>query len=146
MAIFLTFITAKRSLLKPLTIRKHFESVLNVMFNLNHIWYEEHKHFGIQFIIRVPKNEKTAEATVYARITVNGRRSEVSLKKKIDPKFWDEAKGRAKGKRDESASLNNYIERIRSIIADGYHNLIQERKPINVDSLKRCLLVRMKMP
>jgi hypothetical protein len=41
---FLTFITAKCSLLKPLTIRKHFESVLNVMFNLNHIWYEEHKH------------------------------------------------------------------------------------------------------
>lgn len=62
--------------------------------------------FGIQFIIRIPKNEKATEATVYARITVNGRRSEVSLKKKIDPKFWDEAKGRAKGKRDESASLN----------------------------------------
>lgn len=92
--------------------------------------------FGIQFIIRIPKNEKATEATVYARITVNGRRSEISLKKKIDPKFWDEAKGRAKGKRDESAGLNNYIERIRSIIADGYHNLIQERKPINVDSVK----------
>lgn len=92
--------------------------------------------FGIQFIIRIPKNEKATEATVYARITVNGRRSEISLKKKIDPKFWDEGKGRAKGKRDESAGLNNYIERIRSIIADGYHNLIQERKPINVDSVK----------
>lgn len=75
--------------------------------------------FGIQFIIRVPKNEKTTEAAVYALITVNGRRSEVSLKKKIDPKFWDESKGRAKRKRDESAGLNNYIERIRSIIADG---------------------------
>ncbi len=39
--------------------------------------------FGIQFIIRVPKNEKATEAAVYARITVNGRRSEVSLKKKL---------------------------------------------------------------
>jgi len=92
--------------------------------------------FGIQFIIRIPKNEKAVEASVYARITVNGRRTEISLKKKIDPKFWDDAKGRAKGKNSEIAALNNYMERIRSIIADGYHNLVQQRKPINVDIVK----------
>lgn len=96
--------------------------------------------FGIQFIIRVPKNEKAAEATVYARITVNGRRSEISLKKKIDPKFWDEVKGQAKGKRDQNASLNNYIERIRTIITYGYHNLVQQNKAINVDSVKALFI------
>jgi len=42
--------------------------------------------FGIQFIIRLPRNENNLQALVYARITVNGRRAEISLKQKVDPK------------------------------------------------------------
>lgn len=52
--------------------------------------------FGIQFVIRLPKQQKSEMATVYARITVNGRRSEISLKSKVSSKAWDEAKGKAK--------------------------------------------------
>jgi hypothetical protein len=40
--------------------------------------------FGIQFIIRVQKNDD-AKAIIYARITVNGKRLEISLKRIIDP-------------------------------------------------------------
>ena len=39
--------------------------------------------FGIQFVIRLPKQKKDETAAVYARITVNGRRTEVSLKTKV---------------------------------------------------------------
>ncbi|WP_084163850.1 phage integrase SAM-like domain-containing protein [Olivibacter sitiensis] len=96
--------------------------------------------FGIHFVLRIPKQQKNGMATVYARITVNGRRSEISLKKKVAPKEWDDAKGRAKGKREEIVKLNSHIERVRTLIADGYHELVQQRKTVTVDAVKSLFL------
>lgn len=96
--------------------------------------------FGIHFVIRIPKQQKNGMATVYARIAVNGRRSEISLKKKIAPKDWDDTKGKAKGKREEIQKLNSHIERVRTLIADAYHELIQQRKTVSVDAVKSLFL------
>ena len=92
--------------------------------------------FGIQFVLRLPKNKKDEMATVYARITVNGRRTEISLKKKVSINNWDEAKGRAKGKRQEIVKLNSHMEQVRSLIFDCYQELIQQNKPVSVDAVK----------
>jgi site-specific recombinase XerD len=92
--------------------------------------------FGIHFIIRLPKNEKSDDALVYARVTVNGKRAEISLKQKIDPRLWDENKGRAKGRREEVIKLNAHLERVRTLIAEGYNDLIQQRKIVTADSVK----------
>jgi len=124
----------------PLFKSSLIESVLNVQFNLNAFGMKNTNTFGIQFVIRIFKQGKSQQATVYARITVNGRRAEISLKQKVDPDAWDEVKGRAKGKSEEIIKLNNYIERIRTLIADGYHDLVQQRKPVTVDSVKSLFL------
>jgi len=92
--------------------------------------------FGIQFVLRLPKNKKDEMAVVYARITVNGRRAEISLKSKVSINNWDEAKGRAKGKRDEIIKLNSHLEQVRSLIFDSYQELIQQNKPVSVDAVK----------
>jgi site-specific recombinase XerD len=92
--------------------------------------------FGIQFVLRLPKNKKDEMAVVYARITVNGRRAEISLKSKVSINNWDEAKGRAKGKRDEIIKLNSHMEQVRSLIFDSYQELIQQNKPVSVYAVK----------
>ena len=96
--------------------------------------------FGIQFVIRLPKQQKNDQATVFARISVNGRRCEISLKKKVNPQNWDDAKGKARGTKDEIRKLNDHIERVRTIIADGYHELVQQKKVITVDAVKSLFL------
>jgi hypothetical protein len=50
--------------------------------------------FGIQFVIRLSKQQKNDPATVFARISVNGRRCEISLKRKVDPKVGMRLKGK----------------------------------------------------
>ena len=92
--------------------------------------------FGIQFVIRLSKQKKDDPATVFARISVNGRRCEISLKKKVNPQNWDDAKGKARGTKDEIRKLNEHIERVRTLIADGYHQLVQQKKVITVDAVK----------
>ncbi|MEB0280326.1 MULTISPECIES: site-specific integrase [unclassified Mucilaginibacter] len=96
--------------------------------------------FGIQFVIRLPKQQKNDQATVFARISVNGRRCEISLKKKVNPQNWDEAKGKARGTKDEIRKLNEHIERVRTLIADGYHELVQQKKIVTVDAVKSLFL------
>ncbi|KGE13783.1 Arm DNA-binding domain-containing protein [Sphingobacterium deserti] len=54
--------------------------------------------FGIHFIIRSSKNQKSKLASVYARILANGWRAEISLKRKVSPDQWSDLKGRAKGR------------------------------------------------
>ncbi|WP_158995973.1 site-specific integrase [Mucilaginibacter sp. L196] len=96
--------------------------------------------FGIQFVIRLPKQQKNDQATVFARISVNGRRCEISLKKKVNPQNWDEAKGKARGTKDEIRKLNEHIERVRTLIADGYHELVQQKKVVTVDAVKSLFI------
>jgi len=96
--------------------------------------------FGIQFVIRLPKQQKNDQATVFARISVNGRRCEISLKKKVNPQNWDEAKGKARGTKEEIRKLNEHIERVRTLIADGYHELVQQKKVVTVDAVKSLFL------
>lgn len=96
--------------------------------------------FGIQFIIRIPKNNENELAMVYARVTVNGKRTEISLKSKVLPKDWDVAKEKAKGKREEILKLNNHIEIIRSQVTDSYQQLVQQKEEVTVAKVKSIFL------
>lgn len=96
--------------------------------------------FGIHFVIRVSKQQKNEVGAVFARISVNGKKSEISLKAKVLPKNWDEVKGKEKGKREDVIKLNNHIERVRSLITDCYHQLIQQRQPVTVEAVKSLYL------
>lgn len=96
--------------------------------------------FGIQFVIRLPKQKKDETAAVYARITVNGRRTEISLKTKVSINNWDDVKGKAKGKREETVKLNSHMEHVRSLIFDCYQQLIQQSKQVTVETIKAMYL------
>ena len=96
--------------------------------------------FGIQFVLRMPKQQKNDAATIYARITVNGRRAEISLKSKVSVKNWDAAKEKAKGKRDEIARLNTHMKTVRVQLSDCYNQLVQKRKIVTVQVVKSLYL------
>lgn len=91
--------------------------------------------FGIQFVIRISKSEE-AFGSIFARITVNGKRSEISLKKKIETKNWDATKGKVRGTKEEACKLNEHIERVRTLISDAYYQLVQKKQTISVETVK----------
>ncbi|MGV8879699.1 MAG: hypothetical protein ACOH2A_11785 [Sphingobacteriaceae bacterium] len=47
----------------------------------------------------------------------------MSLKKKADFHNWNEAKGKSRGDKEENLKLNEHIEKVRTLIADGYQQL-----------------------
>jgi len=91
--------------------------------------------FGVQFITRSNK-AKNGKYPLYARISVDGRRMEISLKRFIYPDNWNDAKGTARGKNDEVRSLNTFLEQVRSRLTECYQELLLKKKLVTAEAVK----------
>ena len=81
--------------------------------------------FSILFYIKKSKLLKGGKAPIYMRITINGERSEISIKRSIQPSNWDTVRNKAKGKNPEVSGLNDYLNSIRGQIFQ-YQQELQE--------------------
>lgn len=90
---------------------------------------------GITFYLKKCK-ARDGKAPIYLRITVDGRRCDVALKKDIEIKNWNNGKGIAKGKTDEIAHLNSYLEQLRSQVVVHYQDMQLKKKIITAEALK----------
>jgi hypothetical protein len=65
--------------------------------------------FGVQFITRTNKT-RHGQVPIYARISVDSKRIEISLKCWINSDNWNHEKGLARGKNEEIRALNTFLE------------------------------------
>ena len=79
------------------------------------------------------KNDK---ASIYARVTVNGKRATISLKRKVAISNWDIHKNRARGTSQNSRILNNYLDEVYSGLFKCYQDLKTEHKLITSQAIK----------
>lgn len=96
----------------------------------------ERNYFSILFFIRKTKLLKNGEAPICLRITVNGRRAEVQIKRSVEVSKWNSSKECAIGKNNKSLELNHYLETIRTKILKIHRELEQDDKPITAEILK----------
>lgn len=92
--------------------------------------------FGVHFVIRGNKTHSET-STIYARITIDKHRFEISLKQKIADTNWNSTRGMAKGKSSETAELNSLLEKTRAQFVNCYHELVLEKQKITPEALKR---------
>jgi len=95
--------------------------------------------FSILFWLKLA-NAKNGKAPLYARITVNGKRAELSLKQKITISNWDPSKNKLKGLNDESKLINNYLKQIQAKLFGCYQKLSNEDKPFSSAIIKAHFL------
>ncbi len=95
--------------------------------------------FGIQFVIRKHRI-KDDKAPIYARVTVNRERAEISIKKRIHVDNWNNGRGMAKGKSPEISRLNSYLEQIRYQLTECYQELVVTKETITPEAIKNKFL------
>ena len=96
-------------------------------------------YFSILFFIRRTRLLKNGEAPISLRITMDGQRAEMQIKRSVDEKHWNASKGCATGKDRKTMELNQYLDMLRTKIYQIHRELQQDGKPINADILKRQL-------
>ena len=79
---------------------------------------------------------KNNQASIYVRITVNGKRATISLKRKVPVSDWDAHKGCSRGTNQNTRMLNNYLEEVNSGIFMCYQELKLEHKLITSQAIK----------
>lgn len=79
---------------------------------------------------------KDNEADIFARVTVNQKRVNISLKKKINMDSWNKAKSRAKGNSQEARKLNLYLDQVQAQLFDCYQELKAKGTLITSQSIK----------
>jgi len=92
-------------------------------------------NFHLLFYIRKQKNYKGGAMPIYMRITVNGKRADMSAGRECEPVKWNNHAGRAIGTKEEIKSLNNYLDSLQSKVRDAQQALIDANQTITTESL-----------
>ncbi len=95
--------------------------------------------FSILFWINTSRT-KNGEAKIYARVTVNQKRVNISLKYDVLVNTWDKNKSRVKGNSEKSRIINYYLDQIYSKLFKCYQELNAEEKLITAHAIKNRFL------
>lgn len=80
--------------------------------------------FGVLFYLKTQKTSMQGKAPICARVTVNGKRTEISVKRSVNANEWDDRKGMAKGNRKETVELNMFLNQFKAKIINTYQQMI----------------------
>ncbi|RXP54823.1 site-specific integrase [Lutibacter sp. HS1-25] len=83
---------------------------------------------------------KNNEAELFARITVNQKRANISLKRKINIDHWDKSKSRLKGNSEKARKQNQFIEQIKAKLQNIHLDLFNQKKLITAQLIKSTFL------
>jgi len=91
--------------------------------------------FTVIFFTRKSRNNPQ-RLSIYVRVTINGKRAEISLKRVIPNKDWDSNKSRGRGSSLKVRTLNSYLDEVYSRLLECHKELLQEDQVISSDAIK----------
>ena len=99
------------------------------------------KHtFSLLSFIRNNRKNLDGDSAVYLRITIDGKRSEISTKTYVHSLKWNSARGRVKGTSEESRANNKSIESFELRARAVYSSLMEKGKVITAEIIKNAVI------
>jgi integrase/recombinase XerD len=95
--------------------------------------------FSVDFILRKCKGDEK-HGLIYARITVDGEKREISIKEKVECNEWDGRREMVKGKGQDIQGINAAIEDVRFRIREKYRMLSSAGSLITAEAVKDAYL------
>ncbi|MBT2559870.1 site-specific integrase [Pedobacter sp. ISL-68] len=93
-------------------------------------------HYSLLFYLKKPKNYVSGPKTIYMRITVDGIPKEISTGRECDQSRWNSKANRINGTKEESKTLNAYLDTLEHKMADCHHALVKDGSEISSEILK----------
>ncbi len=91
--------------------------------------------FAIIFFTRKSRSN-TKQLSIYVRITVEGKRAEISLKRCVNSTQWDSTRNRGRGNSEKIRALNAYLDQVYGKLLQCHKQLTEEDKIISSDAIK----------
>src|ERR1700743_1341718 len=95
------------------------------------------KSFGLMFFMRKPKNSPQGIYPIYLRITVDGKSSELSTKRKCHTSTWSAKTGRSTGTKEGTRELNAFLDALMQQVYQAKRRLMKADKELTAEAIKR---------
>lgn len=99
--------------------------------------------YGKMNILFYPKKSETNREgliMLYARITINSKRSEFSLGRRVDDQRWDSRATKLRGSSSEVSNFNRFLDNVKSRLFEIYDILLKDRLDISAVIIKNTYL------
>jgi hypothetical protein len=88
------------------------------------------------FYLKKPKNYDKGAVPIYLRITVDGKRAELSTSRECEPELWNTKAGHMTGTKDETKTLNSYLDKMKAGVTTSHTLLCREDAEITSEAIK----------
>ena len=96
--------------------------------------------FNLLFFVKKSKVLANGTAPIYLRITIDGKQTEIAVKRYILPNKWNSSSQNVSGNSEEARTLNAYLKTFENQVYEAEHFLIKDKEPITTESLKNKIL------
>ncbi|MCU7552858.1 site-specific integrase [Chitinophagaceae bacterium LB-8] len=97
------------------------------------------KTFTLLYFLKKGKLQSDGTVPIYLRLTIDGKRADISSKRYIDPKKWNAKAQKVDGKSEETRSVNVYLKTLEQQVYDAHRELLDAGKHITAETLKNKL-------
>lgn len=94
----------------------------------------------VSFQLKKTKVDEQGRVPIYARVIVDGIRTEFSIKRCIEAEKWLSSTGIVKGRDEESKNLNAFLTTVRLKLNEKYRLLVEANKPTTPETIKNAYL------
>jgi hypothetical protein len=95
---------------------------------------------SILFYAKRVKASVNGLVPIYTRITINGKRIELSTNRFVELPKWSTEAGKMKGNTEEARSINSHLDMLKIKIIDAQMELIYKNTPVTAETLKNKIL------
>ena len=93
--------------------------------------------FSLLFYVK--KAKENAKGPIYLRITIDGKATEINVKRTIKLSQWNAAAQKATGYTEAIKQLNHYLKTFEQQVHNAYHDLMKDGEHITTEVLKNRL-------
>ncbi len=95
---------------------------------------------SILFYAKRAKASVNGLVPIYTRITIKGKRIELSSNRFVEMSKWSTEAGKMKGNSEEARSINSHLDMLRIQIIDMQMELVHKKIPVTAETLKSKIL------
>jgi site-specific recombinase XerD len=98
------------------------------------------KRIRIIFYLKKPRNYAAGPVPIYLRITIAGKRAELSTSRVCDPRRWNPSAGKAAGTKEATLSLNAYLDTLQQKVYEAHRQLLEMGQEASAHKVKAAYL------
>ena len=103
-------------------------------------------NFSMLYYMKKQKNYQSGLVPIYLRITVDGKRAELTTGRECDPLIWNNKSGRAVGTKEDIKSFNAFLDNLQARVYEAHRYLSENDKLISAETLKNRILGKVEKP